>query len=82
MITNTDKNNIFTMFIFCLSFLIILLTILSLKDETRKLKVEIDELRLLFNQKFLQEMAISEPQIRDLTYRTTGSTKNIKKFEF
>lgn len=82
MITNKDKGDILQMFIFCLSFLIILLAVISLKDDTRKLKAEVDELRLIFNQKFLQTMVTSDPQIRDLTYRTIGSTKNIQKFEF
>jgi cytochrome c biogenesis protein CcdA len=69
MKTNTDKDGIFFMFIYCLGFLIMLLAIVSLKDDVRNLKTETDELRLLFNQKFLQEMTVSRPEIRDLTYR-------------
>lgn len=69
MKTNTDQSNIFAMFIFCLGFLIMLLAIVSLKEDIRKVKTETDELRLLFNQKFLQEIAVNEPEIRDLSYR-------------
>ena len=75
MKTNTDKDGIFFMFIYCLGFLIMLLAIVALKDEIRKVKTETDELRLLFNQKFLQEMMVNDPNIRELTYRT-------QKFEF
>lgn len=75
MKTNTDKDGIFFMFIYCFGLLIMLLAIVSLKDDIRKVKIETDELRLLFNQKFLQEMTINDPNIKELTYRT-------QKFEF
>lgn len=64
MNTNTDQSNIFFMFICCLGFLIMLLAIVSLTGETHKLKIETDELRLLFNEKFLQEMVTNKPVVR------------------
>jgi len=82
MKTYTDNSDIFFMFIGCLGFLIVLLAIVSLKDDIRNVKTETDELRLLFNQKFLQEMLVTEPVIRDLTYRKIKSSKPVQKFEF
>jgi hypothetical protein len=82
MKTNTDNINIYFAFIMSLGFMICLLAIVSVNKENKNLQTQIDELRVLFNQKFLQEMAVSEPEIRDLTYRKVGSTKNIQKFEF
>ena len=64
MKTNTDKEGIFFMFIYCLGFLIMLLAIVSLKDDIRNVKTETDELRLLFNEKFLQEMVVNKPVVR------------------
>jgi hypothetical protein len=64
MKTYTDKSDIFFMFIYCLGFLIMLLAIVSLKQDIRNVKTETDELRLLFNQKFLQEMAVNKPVVR------------------
>ena len=64
MKTNTDNSDIFFMFIYCLGFSIMLLAIVSLKDDVRNVKTETDELRLLFNQKFLQEMAVNKPTVR------------------
>ena len=78
MKTNTDQNNIFFMFICCLGFLIMLLAIVSLNGEIRKLKIETDELRLLFNQKFLQEMATDKPQLRKLEYRSNDKSELFK----
>jgi len=83
MKTYTDKSDIFFMFIYCLGFLIMLLAIVSLKDDTRELKTEVDELRLLFNQKFLQEMVTDKPQLHSLEYRGNNQeTKIVKKFKF
>ena len=79
MKTNTD---LLLNFIFTLVFTVLIFAILKLSKDNKTVRVEIDELRVLFNQKFLQEMVVSEPEIRDLTYRTTGSTKSLKKFEF
>jgi len=64
MKTNTDNSDIFFMFIYCLGFLIMLLAIVSLKDDVRNVKTETDELRVLFNQKFLQEMVTNKPSLR------------------
>jgi hypothetical protein len=64
MKTNTDNSDIFFMFIYCLGFLIMLLAIVSLKNDVRNVKTETDELRLLFNQKFLQEMVTNKPTLR------------------
>jgi len=79
MKTNTD---FFLNFIFTIIFTILIFAVLKLSKDNKTVRAEIDELRALFNQKFLQEMVVNEPEIRDLTYRTIGSTKNIKKFEF
>jgi len=76
MKTNTDKSDIFFMFIYCLGFLIMLLAIVSLKDDIRNVKTETDELRLLFNQKFLQEMVVNKPEPRGYNYN------NFFRFEF
>ena len=69
-------------FIFTITFTVVIFAVLKLSKDNKTVRAEIDELRALFNQKFLQEMVVNEPEIRDLTYRTIGSTKNIKKFEF
>jgi hypothetical protein len=37
---------------------------LSSDKENKKLQGQIDELRLLFNQKFLQEMVVNKPVVR------------------
>ena len=75
MKTNTDKSDIFFMFIGCLGFIVVLLAIISLKDDIRNVKTETDELRLLFNQKFLQEMVTNKPQLRTLEYRSNDQPK-------
>lgn len=54
----------------------------NLELELLELKASNEELRVLFNTKFLQEMVVTEPKIRDLTYRTVGSKQSLKKFEF
>lgn len=81
MKTNTDKSDIFFMFIGCLGFLIILLAIVSLKDDIRNVKIETDELRLLFNQKFLQEMVTDKPQLRTLEYRSNDQHPELVRIE-
>ena len=45
------------------------------------LQTQIDELHLLFNQKFLQEMVTDQPNIRNLEYRPVNQQK-LTKFEF
>jgi hypothetical protein len=79
MKTNTD---VLLNFIFTIAFTVLIFAVLKLSKDNKTMRAEVDELRVLFNQKFLQEMAVSEPEIRDLTYRKVGSTKNIQKFEF
>jgi hypothetical protein len=79
MKTNTD---ILVNFIFTIAFTVLIFSVLKINKDNKIMRTEIDELRVLFNQKFLQEMVVNEPEIKDLTYRTTGSTKSLKKFEF
>jgi len=49
-----------------------------LDKESQKLKTQIDELRLLFNQKFLQEMVTNEPKLRTLEYRPIDQPKLLR----
>lgn len=79
MKTNTD---ILLNFIFTIAFTILIFAVLKINKDKKEMQAEINELRLIFNQKFLQEMVVTEPEIRDLTYRPVSSTKNIKKFQF
>jgi hypothetical protein len=79
MKTNTD---LLLNFIFTIAFTVLIFAVLKLSKDNKTVRAEINELRELFNQKFLQEMIVSEPEIRDLTYRKVGSTKKIQKFEF
>ena len=59
-----DNMNIYFAFIMSLGFMICLLAIVSVNKENQKLQTQIDELHLLFNQKFLQEMVVNKPTIR------------------
>jgi hypothetical protein len=59
-----------------IAILIILTTILF--KEKQNLQTQIDELRLIFNQKFLQEMVTDEPKLRTLEYRPAVQSKPIK----
>jgi uncharacterized membrane-anchored protein YhcB (DUF1043 family) len=43
--------------------ILILLTTIQFKEK-QNLQTQIDELRLLFNQKFLEEMVINKPVVR------------------
>ena len=79
MKTNTD---ILVNFIFTIAFTILIFSVLKINKDKKEMQVEINELRLIFNQKFLQEMVVTEPKIRDLTYRSTSSIKSLKRFEF
>lgn len=45
--------------------MLVILVIIQFKDN-QNLQTQIDELRLLFNQKFLQEMVVNKPEIRDI----------------
>jgi hypothetical protein len=42
------------------------------------MRTEIDELRMLFNQKFLQEMVTDQPKLRTLEYRPDDQAKLIR----
>jgi hypothetical protein len=44
--------------------MICLLAIVSVNKENKNLQTQIDELQLLFNQKFLQEMVTNKPTLR------------------
>ena len=59
-----DNMNIYFAFIMSLGFMICLLAIVSVNKENKNLQTQIDELHLLFNQKFLQEMVVNKPTIR------------------
>ena len=59
-----DNMNIYFAFIMSLGFMICLLAIVSVNKENKNLQTQIDELRVLFNQKFLQEMVVDKPMFR------------------
>jgi hypothetical protein len=59
-----DNMNIYFAFIMSLGFMICLLAIVSVNKENQKLQTQIDELHLLFNQKFLQEMVVNKPTVK------------------
>jgi hypothetical protein len=73
-----DNMNIYFAFIMSLGFMICLLAIVSANKENQNLQTQIDELRLLFNQKFLQEMVIDEPKLRTLEYRPVDKPNLIR----
>ena len=58
-----DNINIYFAFIMSLGFMICLLAIVSVNKENQNLQTQIDELRLLFNEKFLQEMVVNKPTV-------------------
>ena len=60
--------------------ILIILTTIQFKEK-QNLQTQIDELRLLFNQKFLEEMVTDEPNIRNLEYKPVNQEK-LTKFEF
>ena len=73
MKTNTD---FLLNFILTIAFTVLILAVLKLNKDNKTVRAEIDELRVLFNQKFLQEMVIRKPDIRDF-----GSTKKLVHIE-
>jgi hypothetical protein len=73
-----DNINIYFSFVICLGFMICLLSIVGLTNKNRDMQTEIDELRLLFNQKFLQEMVTDQPKLRTLEYRSEYQPKLIR----
>jgi hypothetical protein len=60
------KDDIYFYFAFamCLGFTIILLSLGAMDSRNKKLQAQVDELRILFNQKFLQEMVVNKPTVR------------------
>lgn len=54
----------YLMFAICLGFTITLLAVAMLDSKNKKLQTEVDELRLLFNEKFVQEMMVNKPVVR------------------
>ena len=73
-----DNMNIYFGFVICLGFMICLLSIVALTNQNRNMQAEINELRLLFNQKFLQEMVTDQPKLRTLEYRPDDQAKLIR----
>jgi hypothetical protein len=73
-----DNMNIYFAFIMSLGFMICLLAIVSVNKKNQNLQTQVDELRLLFNQKFLQEMVTDEPKLRSLEYRPNNHRELIK----
>ena len=61
MKTNTD---VLLNFIFTIAFTILIFAVLKFSKDNKTMREEIDELRLLFNQKFLQEMVTNKPTVR------------------
>jgi hypothetical protein len=61
MKTNTD---VLLNFIFTIAFTILIFAVLTLSKDNKTMRAEIYELRVLFNQKFLQEMAVNKPFTR------------------
>lgn len=69
-----NNMNIYFGFVMCIGFTIALLALAGIDSRNRNLQTQIDELRLLFNQKFLQEMVTDKPKLRTLEYY--GSDKS------
>lgn len=61
MKTNTD---VLLNFIFTIVFTVLIFAVLKSSKDNKTMRAEIDELRVLFNQKFLQEMVVDKPVFR------------------
>jgi hypothetical protein len=61
---NNEDINFYIVFIMCLGFTITLISVAILENKNSKLRTEVDELRLLFNEKFVQEMMVNKPVVR------------------
>lgn len=61
MKTNTD---FFLNFIFTITFTVLILAVLKLNKDNKVMQAEINELRVIFDQKFLQEMVVNKPAVR------------------
>lgn len=51
-------------FIFTITFTVLIFAIIKINKDKKEMRAEIDELRVLFNQKFLQEMVVDKPVLR------------------
>lgn len=51
--------------IFTITFTVLIFAVLKINKDKKEMQTEIDELHLIFNQKFLQEMVINKPTIRE-----------------
>ncbi len=61
MKTNTD---FFLNFIFAITFTVLIFAVLKLSKDNKTMQAEINELRVIFDQKFLQEMVVNKPVVR------------------
>ena len=75
MKTNTD---ILLNLIFTIAFTVLIFAVVQLSKDNRTMSAEIDELRLLFNQKFLQEMVTDKPKLRTLEYRSNDQPEIVR----
>ena len=79
MKTNID---VLLNFIFTIAFTVLIFAVLSLSKDNKTMRAEIDELHTLFSERFLQEMLVKKPTIRDLEYHNLNSKKTFLRFEF
>ena len=75
MKTNTD---ILLNLVFTIAFTVLIFAVVQLNKDNKTMRAEINELRLLFNQKFLQEMVTDKPQLRTLEYRSSDQPELIR----
>jgi hypothetical protein len=61
MKTNTD---FLLNFIFTITFTVLIFAVLKLSKDNKVMQAEINELRVIFDQKFLQEMVVNKPVVR------------------
>ena len=75
MKTNTD---ILLNLVFTIASTVLIFAVVQLNKDNKTMRAEINELRLLFNQKFLQEMVTDKPQLRTLEYRSSDQPELIR----
>ena len=61
MKTNTD---FLLNFIFTITFTVLIFAVLKLSKDNKEMQAEVNELRVIFDQKFLQEMVVNKPVVR------------------
>ena len=61
MKTNTD---FLLHFIFSIALTVLIFAVLKLNKDNKVIQAEINELRVIFDQKFLQEMVVNKPVVR------------------